>query len=280
VRKTGISAILIIGLLAGAGTVATAQDREDETPGLVTEMVEPGVERIISDGAGHDLDATHPTNRLDMDAIAIGPDGTVWLTTTYHGTDNTDNPDRGPFIWALGQPGTCSLPADRVRTIIALADGTLLVVAADERVLRFDGERFVPDEGSRWRLADGRVLLHLDAADLLDGSPQDELASIPDLFAVWGPGSGWTVLDELGRSDVPVADDRLCWVGTDLRDHQGDGVTCATIDSWSGEIDATTYLEGTSIGQLAAAPDGSVWAVGGHDRGPGGLYRIAPPPVE
>ena len=33
----------------------------------------------------------------------------------------------------------------------------------------------------------------------------------------------------------------------------------------------------TYLSQLAAAPDGSVWAVGDYHGGPGGLYRITLP---
>ena len=79
--------------------------------GLVTEEVEPGVERIVSDGAGHDLDETHPSYRYDMDDIFVLPDGTVWLSTTYSREDNDANPE-GALTWALGQPGTFQHSAD------------------------------------------------------------------------------------------------------------------------------------------------------------------------
>ena len=36
----------------------------------------------------------------------------------------------------------------------------------------------------------------------------------------------------------------------------------------------TTYLEGARINQIAAAPDGILWVVGGYAGGNGGLYRI------
>jgi hypothetical protein len=51
------------------------------------------------------------------------------------------------------------------------------------------------------------------------------------------------------------------------------GVTCET---WSEDDDEerTTYLPGTPINQIAAAPDGSIWAVGGYAGDNGGLYRI------
>ena len=45
--------ILALGLSAGSVIRVAAQDADD---GLVAEEVEPGAERIISDGAGHDLD--------------------------------------------------------------------------------------------------------------------------------------------------------------------------------------------------------------------------------
>jgi hypothetical protein len=77
--------------------------------GLVTEEVEPGVERVIRDDAGHDLDERHPTYRYDMDDVIVTPDGTVWLSTTYSRSDNFANPP-GALLWALGQPGTPSLP--------------------------------------------------------------------------------------------------------------------------------------------------------------------------
>ena len=102
-RTSLLVAALASGLLAGSAVGVATQDEAD-TLGLVTEEVEPGVERIISDSAGHDLDETHPTNRYDTDGIAITADGTVWLTTTFHGSDNTDY--ESSFIWALGQPGT------------------------------------------------------------------------------------------------------------------------------------------------------------------------------
>lgn len=268
--KTGISAILCIGLLAGSVVGVAAQDEADALR-LVTEEVEPGVERIISDDAGHDLDETHPNNRLDMDGIAIAPDGTVWLKTTHSGSDNTYNDSS--FIWALGQPGTYAQGGD----LVILADGTLLAVADDE-VLRLDGERFVSDDGPRLRqMADGELLLRIDGADLAGQLSEGEVASIPALHAVSGPdGGGWSMLDDLGRSGVSTGD-HWCW----LQDEpgwgdEGGGVACG--QGWGA---MTTYLTGTFIHRLAVAPDGSVWAAGDYDGGPGGLYRITPePPAE
>jgi len=83
---------------------------QEEADGLVTEDVEPGVVRVISDGAGHDLEETHPTYRYDMDSVFVAPDGTVWLSSSYRDTDNEANPGGG-LVWALGQSGTPQYPA-------------------------------------------------------------------------------------------------------------------------------------------------------------------------
>lgn len=207
--RTRLGTLLISMMLLAGSTVGTmAQD-----DGLVTEEVEPGVERIVSDGAGHDLDEKHPTYRYDMDGIAVAPDGTVWLATTYSREDNEANPD-GPLVWALGQPGTL--------TVDAGAQGAGPVSVAE-----------LPDGGS--------VVMAWGA-----------------LVAVSDGDSAWTVLDGVG----PRAGDETCW--TDLT-----GVTCAHA---SGE--ETTYLAGTPINQVAVAPDGTIWAVGGYGGDNGGLYRI------
>ena len=202
----------LVALLAGSAAGVTAQD-EAGSAGLVTEEVEPGVERIIRDDAGHDLDEKHPTYRYDMDGIAIAPDNTVWLTTTYSREDNEANPP-GPLVWALGQPGTFTVEdgasAMGPITLYELSDGTLLLMAWGAPVATSDGD------------------------------------------------STWTVLDEAR----PHGGDDDCWT-------EGAGVTCADA---SGE--ETTYLAGTRINQVAAAPDGTIWAVGGYDGDNGGLYRI------
>jgi hypothetical protein len=42
------------------------------------------------------------------------------------------------------------------------------------------------------------------------------------------------------------------------------------------EHEDRTYLEGTPINEIAVAPDGAIWAVGGYAGDNGGLYRITP----
>ena len=127
--RLSLAGTVVLALLGGPCGGVLAQDEADALQ-LVTEQMEPGVERIISDGVGHDLDETHPTNRYDMDGIVVAPDGTVWLTTTYSGSDNRVGV--GAMIWAVGEPGTHVLAEDVGGLIVA--DSTLLAVG--EEVLR------------------------------------------------------------------------------------------------------------------------------------------------
>ncbi len=80
--------------------------------GLVTEDVEPGVVRIVDDGAGHDLEAKHPTYPYDMDNVYVTPDGTVWVSSSYRDTDNDANGPGGGLVWAVGQPDTARYPGE------------------------------------------------------------------------------------------------------------------------------------------------------------------------
>ena len=100
--------VLVAVLVAGAAA-GCAQAKKDTTANLVTKEVEPGVARVISDGAGHDLEKRHPTYRYDMDGVFVAPDGTVWLRTSYRDTDNDANPPGG-LVWALGQSGMPQYP--------------------------------------------------------------------------------------------------------------------------------------------------------------------------
>ena len=145
-----------------------APDAADMLAGLVAEDIEPGVERIVSDGAGHDLDETHPTYRYDMDSIFVAPDGTVWLSSTYSREDNDANPE-GALSWALGQPGIVQYPADSpscgteglgvscwdpvaVREITYLADTpiTAVAVAPDSTIWAVGGH--AGDNGGLYRI--------------------------------------------------------------------------------------------------------------------------------
>ena len=167
-------AVLVAGVAAcNAPSSSASPSGETAAADLVTEEVEPGVERIRSDGAGHDLEERHPKFRYDMDDVYVTPDGTVWLSSSYRGTDNEANPPGG-LVWALGQSETSQYPA--------------------------------------------------------------AVACFPGAF------------------DQPEAL----------------GVTCYKGDT------PTRYLVDTQINAVAAAPDGTFWAVGADGAENGGLYHITP----
>jgi hypothetical protein len=231
--RPSIMAALAIALVAGSGIGVAARDEPAGTPSLVTEEVEPGVERIISDGAGHDLDERHPTYRYDMDAIAIAPDGSVWLSTTYSHSDNRAHPETvGPLVWALGRPGTYG-GGDVLFGIPPTSPTTYVFV-------RPDGTQTLAT---------------------IEGVGSGDVAAFPDFEA-----SG--IHPELeGDHSILVAradGEHTCW-------NMGLGVMCQFP---AGEL--TTYLPTTVINQIAAAADGTIWAVGGFDGGNGGLYHIMP----
>jgi len=99
-------------LLSG---VLTTQPSDEQTPaamspspttsqellrGMITVEVEPGVFRVLDDGAGHDLVAEPPVD------VTVAPDGSTWLLRTSEGSE------RGPWgvqadaVYRLGQEGT------------------------------------------------------------------------------------------------------------------------------------------------------------------------------
>jgi hypothetical protein len=108
-KESGIGkhllAIQVLVAILVAGAAAGCAQTKKDTASLVTEDVEQGVVRIVSDGAGHDLEKRHPAYRYDMDSVFVAPDGTVWLGTSYRASDNDANAPGG-LVWALGQSGT------------------------------------------------------------------------------------------------------------------------------------------------------------------------------
>jgi hypothetical protein len=238
---------------------------EGPLAGMLVQEVEPGVMRIIDDGAGHDLDERHPNYRYDMDGITIGRDGSVWIMSTYSRSDNAANanPD-GYLLWALGRPGmTGGAPWG---DLVPLADGSVLILDG-ESIIRFDGQTFVPDDGPMQRpLGRGATLWLIEPDELTELIPDGQPVTRPSerLAVVWD--GRWQTLSEFGRG-IDEGFGR-CWVG--------DGVRC--VNERRGSV--ATFLEGTPLNQVAVAPDGAIWAVGGYsdEHGDnGGLYRIELP---
>jgi len=68
--------------------------------GLVTEEVEPGVYRVLSDGAGHDLVAEPPAD------VTVAPDGSIWLLRILEDSRSDPYHLQVDAVYRLGQEGT------------------------------------------------------------------------------------------------------------------------------------------------------------------------------
>lgn len=283
---TIIASLALAAVLGGSGSAVA----RGEISTWKTEEVEPGVLRVLDDLAGHDLTERYPANHRDMDHIAIADDGTVWIAGTASGSDN----DRvnGFMVWPLGQEGLWGID-DGVPEWIDFfgftPDGTLRATGAG--ISEFDGSTWSGTSGSHRIVApDGTVWfasIH-GGVESWDGDAfEDHLEGqwiqwlgIDD-GTLWAFGEGyWTFGDGIWSRQEPgwtagldpdskrliVTSDGVAW-NTD-----GNGVTRRRGD------DVTRYLAGRPINQIAMAPDGAVWAIGGVSRSEnGGVYRIEPP---
>lgn len=272
---TPIATALAVGMLATPGSGVSAQSDETEAaeaPALVTEVVAPGVEHVLGDDVGHDLMERYPSNRLDLDQMAVGPDGTVWLRTSASGSDNDSH--AGVILFALGLPGTYTvpdgLPWDADGDIVIAPDGTPFLYG--EEIFSFDGEQWASDPGSR----------RIDGPD-----SSFYLIEPEDLPAVTGDAAGGTGADGTGVLAISWSDHwtnhaeqgDFVFIPTASRPWVGDSIWIDGENGivWRDQFDRVTrYLEGTWINHIALAPDGSLWAAGGFDGGGGGLYRITP----
>jgi hypothetical protein len=230
----------------------------DPLSGLVTQQIEPGVLRVLRDDAGHDLDQGHPDHRYDLDRMTITGDGTIWLQSTYHESDNQAHP-AGALLWALGRPGVFAMTDSLAGDLVPLTNDSILVIG--EHIVRFDGTVIVPDDARAVRLVHGGALWLREPAAPVSRAGGVSDAPPADRRAVIWDGEDWVGVSELGRS---VSSDGSSCAVTE------DGVACQ--DQLFGN-DAR-YLAGTRINEVARAPDGAVWAVGSFEGEGGGLYRI------
>lgn len=254
-----------------ASTLPVSTTAASMLAGLVTDEVGPGILRIVSDNAGHNLDEKHPNHRLDVDQIAITGDGTVWLSTTY---SRSDNDGTGAMVWALGRPDDFVSPKDVPDgTLVATSDGSLLVISGSpyestrvaDSVVEFDGTKFVPYHGPAARPLNGGGTLWLLRPDDLPGSADDPSADrSSNVLAAISNGERWSN------------------VGGWAQSAQANGYTCSATDSGVRSVQCTdasgntkSFLRDKGISGLAAAPDGSIWVAGQFGREGGGLYRIS-----
>jgi hypothetical protein len=285
-RPTATLAAMISLVAVSTAPVAFAVEAETESaePALVLRKIEPGVHRVIRDGAGHDTRRKYPVHHRDMDHVAVGPDGTVWIASTARGSDN-DRLDHFQ-VWALGQRGLHGKRQGVPENISSLAftpDGTLWAIG--NRVATFDGKTWSRQAGAsdiKAKSDDGRLWLvdhqhgglvswdgsaftpHLPGRwvqSLMTG-PTGELWAIGE--NVWQlDGDGWAAVNG-ARNEIALADGSTVQI-------RGDG---GGIEHVQGDT-KTPYLKGRYVNEIALAPDGSIWAVGGLDmQENGGVYRV------
>lgn len=282
-------AVVTVGMLVGSMAGAAAQEdmAAPDVESFRTKEVEPGVVRILDDNSGHDLTRKWPEMRRDIDHIAVGPSGQVWLSVTASGSDN-DRLD-GARLWPLGQAATYG-PKDGAgknhNRLIFGEDGRLWVIG--NRAAVFDGNEWTSSpvkgsvtapDGTVWLSGSGFGVESWDGAELtrhLENMFTDQVFAGPDgtigVFAWDGiyfyDGTDWT---REGQADSrrAVSPDGVLALFPD----SGGGVRL----HGSGEV--ATVLQGNRVNEITAAPDGSFWVAGGVGKSNGGVFRIDPAKV-
>ena len=274
-----LGGLALAALIGGSAAGVTAQS---DISTWKTEEVEPGVLRVLDDGAGHDLTERYPDNHRDMDHIAIAGDGSVWIAGTASGGDNDFI--EGFLVWPLGQEGLYTME-DGVPAWIALfefaPDGTLW--AMGDGIGKFDGgewssttgsHRLVAPDGTAWFASvndgveswDGEAFTH----HLADRWVQS--LSIADDGTLWAVGDGLSTFDGETWSSGDGSKQSIQTAEGIIWETHGSGV-----DRVEGNS-VTRYLQGRPINQIALAPDGALWAIGAvSEMENGGVYRIEPP---
>ena len=287
--------------------------------GMVTEEVEPGVWRVVSDGV---RDLSH----LGDGTVDITPDGSVWLLSNPEGTQEDlfrlgqepvfEFPARWPSwpaylevapdgsLWAIGRVG---VPDDRthgVRTGIFSFDGDGWTMRAT--VNQNTTALAVGPDGTVWMAAathlmrlgdDGSLTAVEDWADVYDGYVSPNAVAVSPDGDVWLMGTGrdgsgdeallrfdgerWEAIPgPPGWESRPESRqlgfglDGALWVNTSTQGNDGRDVgglarfddrgwtvftTADGVEPWGGEVWGCI---GTSKDLLTVAPDGSFWLNG------------------
>jgi ligand-binding sensor domain-containing protein len=225
-----------------------------------------------------------------IDAVAVAPDGTVWVTISEYGDEYGSTPVSrttgvAHFTDELGDGKKWTnytprdgLPSNRVYPIAVAPDGTLWF-GTDTGAAHFTGTTASVDDRSPWTA--------YSVGDSLAGEVQ-AIAMAPDGTVWFGCVGGvsrftrngdqelwmtYTTQDGLPEdivsevaeiNSVAVATDGIVWVGTDH-----DGVARFDGKTWTihSEDDG---LASNLVNAVAVAPDGTVW-VGTHS----GVSRFA-----
>lgn len=239
-------------------------------PGFDSVFVEPGVERIVSDGAGFDLAAVPEDVRWAFEDIAIRGDD-IWVVGyRYHAdTGRTE----GPLAWELGS-GLETGPAQgfprEFQKLLIEDDGTAIVVA-DDGVRAFDGERWVDAPGSRLITGGEATTWVIEPGDLANqGEGLVDGSTTAGAVALRNDGAGYAMGDELGYRYVKEWPTAWFSCGDQPVDH-GEGNGCndrGTADQrglGASHNDGSTalLLADTVTGRLDRHDDSSIWVLVG-----------------
>jgi hypothetical protein len=240
---------------AGPGPVASPSPVP--SPSLTMRAVEPGVTKVIDDGAGHKLDG------LRLAGVATGPDGGVWLLRATGPEPSVVN-----GVLVLGEPGVAStgaLAGNHVDLSVT-PDGTLWAVSSP-------GGRLRSFDGNAWT----------EGYSLPGRANEVEVAGDGTVWAAWNKGTGkpeagylgpdgWRPIDSttspatyVGNSQyLAVTPAGEAWLGVafyhDMPEGEGRwrGLLRADASGWVVEH-PVGERDDLSAGPMAAGADGTVW---------------------
>ena len=276
-----IAAAAIVALFGGfllAGVVTTPQGDEmapaavTESPssmtteallsGMVTEEVEPGVFRVLDDGAGHTFPLVGVDHPRDVDGLYAAPDGAVWVRLSPCCSDNEVEGVPDQILLRLVTPGNHVASPDGYPGGLSLAtglDGTLWAGGYSE-VAAWDGETWAkhdPRPGDDHGGPDPGVWIEV----LPDGS----------VWTTYHEGSAWLGPD--GWEAFSTADGAPGWladivlapsgdiysVGGPLNGSPDGGQLVRLEDGKWQEVPLPVTDEAARVTGIRQAPDGSLW---------------------
>jgi hypothetical protein len=270
------------------------------------------------DGEGWTLQATTTDDSLLSRALAVGPDGAVWLTALdfdKHCPDTESGDCFGTVLLRVEDDRSVTTVADWSEVydgdvaydeVVVSPDGDVWLIGTvrldgpeAEALLRFDGEAWevIPGPEGFLNHYAGRSMAFGDDGTLWVNTnhPEDDWQERGD----WRVGGlarfddpGWTIFTEAdGVEDwggqgfiatdlLSVAPDGSLWMNG-IDDVSG----CDGVDHYDGRT-WTSYLRKVCVHDLALAPDGSVWVRADVEAGSWnatsydvGLYVITPEAV-
>jgi hypothetical protein len=243
------------------------------------------------------------TTTDDLLALAIGPDGTVWVTADdadKHCPDIEADECWGTVLLRLADDGSLTAVEDWAGAYDGDVNASQLAVSPDgdvwlvgtqrwqrpEVLLRFDGEGWeaIPgpegwNPGGRGRHRyldfgpDGALWVKADATGGLARFDEPGWTTFKEADGVEPWGKPWGDPSPFTGGLLDVAADGSLWLLGSQTDEACGGVAHYRGTTW------TSHLAERCVHHFAIAPDGSVWLGAGYVGGPSHLYVITPEAV-